>query len=277
MEIILIVAAIIIIASFVGKRIGSSKNPEIKVIINSSDFNEYDNEVDNDKDDNEVDHDNDAWEGSFWDASDPKKITAHIEIDYVDGSKSSTTRTVRVREFDNALHGGIIMGHCELRNATRTFRFDRIKKCIDLETGEVVTDVKKYINNRYDQSPEKSTDILTIDYVDVLKVIYFMAKADGQYRREEKEVISKYVRKLVRDERITTKMIDDILKEIDVPTMQGFKLAFSRVLKGGEVKPELLATCCQEIVNTQKSVHPVEKEALNYIDKKLAALPATNA
>jgi hypothetical protein len=49
-------------------------------------------------------------------------------------------------------------------------------------------------------------------------------------------------------------MIDEILKEIGAPTMQGFKLALGRLLKGGEVNPELLATCCQEIVDTQKSV-----------------------
>ena len=274
MEVMIIVAVIIIIVFFIGKRIGSSKNSEIKVTFESSGFDEYDGETETE---NDKDKDKDTWEGSFWDASDPIKLTAHIEIDYVDGNKYTTTRTVRVREFDSALHGGIIMGHCELRNATRTFRFDRIKKCIDIETGEVVSDIKKYLNAKYEQSPEKSSDILAVDYIDVLKVIYFVAKADGQYRKEEKEVIAQYVRTLIRDERITTKIIDDILIEIDVPTMQGFKLALGRVLKGGEINPELLATCCQEIVDTQKSVHPMEKEALDYISKKLATISATNA
>ena len=103
----------------------------------------------------------------------------------------------------------------------------------------MVSDIKKYLNAKYEQSPEKSSDILAVDYIDVLKVIYFVAKADGQYRKEEKEVIAQYVRTLIRDERITTKIIDDILIEIDVPTMQGFKLALGRVLKGGEINPEL--------------------------------------
>ena len=104
MEVMIIVAVIIIIVFFIGKRIGSSKNSEIKVTFESSGFDEYDAETENDKD---------AWEGSFWDASDPIKLTAHIEIDYVDGNKYTTTRTVRVREFDSALHGGTIMGHIE--------------------------------------------------------------------------------------------------------------------------------------------------------------------
>jgi len=265
MEVIIIVAIIVVIAFYIGKRVGTSKNPEIKVTFESSGF-----------DDEEDDEDRDSWEGGFWDASNPKRLTAHVEFEYIDGNKSVTTRAVRIREFDNELNGGIIMGHCKLRNSTRTFRLDRITKCVDLETGELITDVKKYLNERYENSPERSTEILTTDYIDVLKVIYFVAKADGQYRKEEKEVISLYVRKLMSDDRITAKMIDEILKAIDVPTMQGFKLALGRVLKGGEVNPELLALCCQEIVDTQKSVHPMEKEALEYIGKKLSALAATN-
>jgi hypothetical protein len=218
---------------------------------------------------NEYDTDHDSWEGGFWDASDPKKLKAHLQIDYKHGNGNLTTRCVSVREFDNELYGGIIMGYCELRDATRTFRFDRINNCIDLETGEVVQDIKQHLNDLYEKSPERSTDLLVTDYIDVLKVIYFVAKADGQYRKEEKDVISSYVRKLVRDERITNDMVDAVLKEINTPSLQAYKLAIGRVLKGGEVDPELLNTCCQEIVDTQKTVHPMEKEALDYLMKKL--------
>ena len=151
------------------------------------------------------------------------------------------------------------MGNCALRDATRTFRFDRVKKGVDLETGEVITDIKHHLNDLYEKSPERSAELLATDYIDILKVVYFVAKADGQYRKEEKEVISEYVRKLVRDDRITIKMIDEILSEIEVPTMQGFKLAFGRAIKSGEVNPDLLVTCCDEIVDTQKSVHPMEQ------------------
>ena len=270
MEVVLLVlAVIVVIAFYLGKRSGSSTDSNVSVEVGSSGYADYD--------DYEDDENHDSWEGGFWDASDPKRLSAHIEIDYKDGDGALTTRSVRVREFDNQLYSGIIMGHCELRNATRTFRFDRIKKCVDIETGEIVTDIRKYLNDLYDKSPERSIDIIAIDYIDVLKVIYFVAKADGRYRKAEKEVISGYVRKLVRDDRITPEMIDGLLKEVDVPTLHGYKLAVGRVLKGGEVDPELLDTCCKEIVATQKSVHPMEKEALEYLEKKRSTLVAKNA
>lgn len=216
--------------------------------------------------------DGDAWEGGFWDASDPKRLRAYMEFEYRDGNNSVTKRSVRVREFDNNLYGGILMGHCEMRGATRTFRFDRIKQCVDLETGEVVEDVRAYLNALYADSPERSTEILAEDYIDVLKTIYFVAKADGQYRQNEKDVIVEYLRKLVRDERITSEMIDGVLVEIGVPSMHGFKIAFGNVLKSGQVDPQLLASCCNEIVETQTSVHSMEKEALEYIAKKISPM-----
>jgi len=33
-------------------------------------------------------------------------------------------------------------------------------------------------------------------------------------------------------------MVDDALKEIDLPTLQGYKLALGRVIKRGQINPE---------------------------------------
>lgn len=153
--------------------------------------------------------------------------------------------------------------------------FDRISHCVDLETGESIEDVRQHLNERYDRSPERSVEILLSDYLDTLKVLYFVAKADGQYRREEKEVVAGYIRKLIRDDRVTVAMVDDALKAVGVPSMQAFKIAAGRVLKSGQVDPTLLRRCCEEIVATQATVHAAEQEALDYIERKRAAIEAS--
>lgn len=220
----------------------------------------------------EYEDDSDAWEGGFWDASDPRPFKAHLRFDYTDGGGIKTTRSVVVREFDNSLYSGIILGRCELRNANRTFRFDRMRNCIDLETGEVVENIRSYLNAKYKESPDHSVELLVTDYLDVLKVLFYVAKADGQYKQDEKEVISSFVQKLIRDERVSARMLDPVLNEIGVPSLQAFKLALGRVLKSGQVDPKLLAECCNAIVATQKTVSPAEEEALEYIEKKRFAI-----
>jgi len=213
----------------------------------------------------------DSWEGGFWEASDPKKLNATLLIDYCDAKGDKTRRGVSVRQFDNDLYGGMVIGHCLLRNATRTFRFDRIKACVDMETGEVVDDIKSYLNDLYEKSPDRLTDLLVSDYIDILKVLYFIAKADGQYMASEKKVIADYLRQLMRDNRLTDTMVNSAIRGVSVPSFPAFKLALGRVLKGGWVDPEKLKECCYDIVKTQKTIHPNEQAALDYIDKKYAA------
>ncbi len=52
----------------------------------------------------------DAWEGSFWDAPDPKSVDATLEIRYRDADGNRTSRVVDVRRFDNILYGGVSGG-----------------------------------------------------------------------------------------------------------------------------------------------------------------------
>lgn len=249
-----------VIAYYFGKRSGSSKSSGLNI------------DVEHDYFEDKEDRAQDSWEGSFWEASDPKRLTTHLQIDYEDADQNLSTRSVQVREFDTDLSNGIIMGHCQLRKSTRTFRIDRIKKCINLMTGEAVHDLKQHLNDLYEKSPERSIEKMKKDFLDVLKVVYFVAKSDGQCRKEEIRIIASYFGKLLNDERVTFEMTDEVLGQIDVPSLQGFKLALGRALKLDDVDTELLASCCREIVSTQKSVHPMEKEALEYIDKKIKAV-----
>ncbi len=213
--------------------------------------------------------DKDAWEGTFYDGEDPKKVSAYLQIDYVDGEGKETSRSIRVRQFDDRLYGGMILAHCEMRDSSRTFRYDRVKSCVDLETGEVVHDLSKYLNDIYNKSPEKTLDILYDDFIDVLKVVLFVAKADGQYRKEEKEVVSKYLCSLTKDDRLTIDMLDDVFQRMEFPTLHAFKLAMGRIIKTETVDLYVLKSCCKAIVATQKTVSASEQEALDYLEKKI--------
>ncbi|GAA5445811.1 hypothetical protein Misp06_04016 [Microbulbifer sp. NBRC 101763] len=212
--------------------------------------------------------DYDAWEGGFGDATDSIEVNAHLQIDYMDGDGKSTTRSVKVKKLNEMLTGSMVIGFCELRGARRTFRIDRITECIDLETGECVTSVREFLVNKFESSPERIMDTFELEFIDVLKILYFVAKADGQFKKEEKTVIAEYVRKLVCDDRVTSQMIDKVFRSYDVPSLQSFKLAVGRVVKAQEVDTDLLIDCCRKIVNTQKTVHPAERAALEYMEKR---------
>ena len=162
------------------------------------------------------------------------------------------------------------MGHCGLRDATRTFRYDRIQSCVDIDTGEIVSDIRGYLTEKYESSPEFTLEKLLDEYTDVLKVIFHVARADGAFRKPEKGFVCEYLKKLTGDDRLTVDSVSAVFSQIEVPSLHAFKLAFGRIIKAGNIDVESLATCCKDMVGTQKTVSPGEQEAIDYLQKKMA-------
>lgn len=76
-----------------------------------------------------------------------RRCNAHARIKYIDREGAFTVRDVRVTHCLVGDHG-LLHGHCNRAGGSRTFMIDRIQECIDLETGEVVTDVRKWIRGK---------------------------------------------------------------------------------------------------------------------------------
>ena len=156
-----------------------------------------------------------------------------------------------------------------MRNSTRTFRTDRIIKCVDEETGEIVSDVFAYLRSKYDSSPEHTRDSLVVEEYDTLRVLLYVGKADGRLRVPEKAIIRETCRALARDSRITDVMIDEIFANLAAPTLHAFKLAIGRIGKTETAARTLLMKAAEDMVATQKTVHLAEKEALEYMRQRL--------
>lgn len=217
----------------------------------------------------ETDDEKDNWEGSFWEVQHPFPAKAILRIEYQDGAGKKTERVVEVRQFGTDINGNILIGHCRMRNATRTFRTDRIKTCVDEETGEVVGDVFAYLREKYDSSPDRTRDTLVEEEYDTLRVLLYVGKADGQLRAAEKTIIRETCRALANDSRVTDAMIDEIFSSLAAPTLHAFKLAVGRIGKKEASSRSLLLKSAEDMIATQKTVHPVEKEALEYMRTRL--------
>lgn len=206
---------------------------------------------------------------SVWEIPAPKDVSAKFTFDYRDAAGVRTTRTVLVKRFGQYNGQTYICGHCELAQAWRTFRADRIIDCVDEATGEFV-DATERLESIYAASPERAKDALREAEYDVLRILLYVGKADGQLRAPEKRVIREVCVALTGDDRLTDAMIDRLLSELSVPTLQAFRMAVGRVLKRGESAATQILDAAHRIVQTQKTVHPNEQEALDYIQDRMA-------
>ena len=217
----------------------------------------------------------DHFEGWFYKGHDPRQVSAHLEIRYRDANGNKTSRKIHVRQFDPSLSGGMMLAHCYLREASRSFRIDRVKSCVDTETGEVIKDVGAHLERLYSTAPERVLELLERDYRDIIRVLGFMAMADGDFADSEKVVIAEYVCKLTRDDRVTSAVVAEACKRIGKTSMHGFKAAVGRVINSGGVSPVLLAGCCRHIAEADGAVIPEEQEALDYLDRRIMDVPVT--
>lgn len=216
----------------------------------------------------------DAWEGSFWEIGTPQRVAAALQFDYTDGAGSRTTRKVDVRQFGPWGDALLVIGHCRLRDATRTFRTDRMRNCVDLDTGELIDDVAAFLRERHARSPEAAGKRLVDAEYDTLRVLYYVGKADGQLRAAEKAIIRATASALVADSTLTDAAIDRVLAEMDLPTIRAFKLAVGRLASRDAPAREAVLRATEQMIATQKTVHPSEREALDYMRQRFAAARA---
>lgn len=220
--------------------------------------------------------DDDTWEGSFYDVSAQRSTKKTVRISYVNAKNELTTRVVDIRAYEPTGATGLIIGRCHLRNATRTFRFDRMQRVIDESTGEIIPNLQQCLNDEWAASPEPIMDKLYSEHHDVLKLMLYMAKADGAVRAAELEVIAAYCIDITQDQRITSAMIKDMLQFVDVVTINTFTRTYNKLRRENPDSARKAADACRAIVATQKTIHPNEQSALDALLKPLPALKAVS-
>lgn len=211
----------------------------------------------------------DAWEGAFYDVAEQRSAEKAVRIIYRDGAGVVSERVVEVRAFEPRGADGLVVGWCQMRNATRTFRFDRMIRVIDEETGEIIPNLQQLLNAEWEASPEPVLDALYSQHGDLLKMLLYTAKADGAMRAAEVQVIARHCADLTGDDRITPPLVKDLLAMLDVPSITSFTRLYNKLRRERPADAERAALACREIIATQKTIHSAERAVLDVLDRPL--------
>lgn len=212
----------------------------------------------------------DAADADIWEAPDLKRVKATIKIRYVDIQGQTTVRIVDVTHFGQGAHGWLFAGHCRLREDRRTFRIDRVQACLDMTTGEQVSDMLGLLQAKFDRDPDRAIDRLRVSELDTLKVLFFLGKADGQLRAAERTIIYRTVLALAADSQLTESGIENVIRDLGLPSLHAFKLAVGILSKRDHAARAAIVDAAQRMVATQKTATPAEADALKYIETRLA-------
>lgn len=200
----------------------------------------------------------------------PRPIKAQIKIRYTDSNGKMTERVVDVRECDTWASDGYLNGFCHTRGAIRTFRLDRIESAIDVETGELIHNLNDYADKKYEESPVAAVDKLFETHSDALRVLFYIAKADGRFTAKEKDIYLDYCRNVHPDDRLNTQIIDSALKWVDIPSAHSYKVICGKLAKLDDPTKAAILEAADAMVSTQKTISPEEELAIDYMKKRFA-------
>lgn len=81
---------------------------------------------------------------SLWSRRDARPFSTTVGLSYRDDAGVITERTVIVDRVGRLHHALYFGGMCQLRQADRTFRVDRVIECWDPSTGEIIVEMEKF-------------------------------------------------------------------------------------------------------------------------------------
>jgi len=262
---IVIVAVFIVIAAYLYGR----RNATIRVQVQAPEIVISRSETPTPDVQPQESSDKDSWEGGFWDATKPLFIEITLEFDYTDSNGEQSFRLVDVRQFDEKLGGGMIIGFCHHRQATRTFRIDRIGHCIVYDTGEVVEDLRTFLRREYEKSAYATTDRLLDEEYNLLRVLLYVGKADGRLMNREVEFIAQMCREVTGDQRITGGIVTNMLSRMEVPNLNAFRIAVGKLVSLPEERRSSILRKVESMIGTKKNISAVEQDTIAYLKKKL--------
>jgi hypothetical protein len=202
----------------------------------------------------------------YWGEVDYVRVPANLHLTYRDAGGDTTERTIAINGYDGSCY---LRGFCNLRGEQRTFRIDRILYAVDIDTGEVVSDVPAHLRYKYENSPEYKIGMIFERYADIIIALLYAGKADGQLRREERAVICTAVRIMAKDKELPDDVINAELNRLSIPNLYVFRLAIGRIMRANPKNLRFIHHAVQKIIATQKTVHEHENEILRYVEEKM--------
>jgi hypothetical protein len=109
-------------------------------------------------------------------------LQTSLEFTYTNFAGMTARCQVDVQQIGCDEQMGYISGFCHYRQARRTFRLNRISECVELDTGEQLSDLLSYLRERYKTGPHKRCLEIIEGHSSALEMLAVLGKLDGALR-----------------------------------------------------------------------------------------------
>lgn len=217
--------------------------------------------------------DNIAWDDDYLNdyavgATRKKLEGIELCIYFVDRNGVATERNISTLNYvhDQETHGGGVYAFCHLRKANRPFAFSRIKRAVDLRTGEVIVDLGAYLDSIYFATPAGVVDKFLDEHGAGMFVLFSFAKADGAMRAKERIIMLDWARSQGLTDEAALAHLEEQMKKVWYATDHAFWNAVKAVQKEGRDADYMQSIwqAVRDVLNSDKKLSEQEEKYLKY-------------
>lgn len=157
----------------------------------------------------------DAWEGSVYELGGrPLRCDVKLGFSYTDSNGALTNRQIRTKAFVPWLDNDhLVLGFCNYRKTNRSFVTSRMDDVFDLETGECIDDIDRYLTEIYEKSDYKKIDEFIDEHMSVVECLLYLAKLDGNLTTAQKSLIISYIAETSGVAMVTDLVANKLIKD----------------------------------------------------------------
>lgn len=210
----------------------------------------------------------DAWEGSVYELGGrPQRCDVKLGFRYTDSNGATTNRQIRTKAFIPWLDDvHLVLGFCNYRKANRSFLTSRMQDVVDLETGECLDNVDRFLIQTYEVSDYKKVDDFIDNRMNVVECLLYLARLDGNLTKSQKAIIYDYIKNASGASFVTDTVIRSLIKDFaDDLSPQKFRKLLTQMHRE---YPENFAELCglgEKVVDARRGNTSGGKAALALI------------
>jgi hypothetical protein len=145
-----------------------------------------------------------------------------------------------------------------------------MKRLVDLDTGEIHTNIINFLEEKYINSPSGQLDKIIKKINAEIGILVYVGRLDGQLRQSKKDIIIDYIMAKEPEARITRETINSYLKDCGKVSKTMFGRLLTQVSTEKQAYKEELIKYANSILQSKKGQRNTEEEkVIDHMKKRL--------
>jgi len=208
----------------------------------------------------------DGYNDNYWIKveSNRRKVSAHINLKYRKTNDQITERIFDIESFSRGEEGYHIHGYCHRKKRDIALSSLGIIDPVDIDTGEAIADIKRYLEEKYLATADYNHDLLFDKYGWAIYCLVYLSATSGSILKKERDIISAFIKSLEGFSNLDVGWIEMTIKNLYRPGKMEIR-KWAKTAKEQGANLNLISPAINQLSANQTPENSEFKSFVNYL------------